>query len=136
MKVCRRYRVCCNCRFIGQVTRNVFGYGTGHIWLDNVRCNGSESSVGECRHNGWGVHDCKHWQDVGISCQLGLPPTPPPRNNSTFSCRIMLYVMLLILSQVLCVYTEVIYTLSWVQLVSMSDDDTLPWFNQTIITTD
>jgi len=70
------------CSNVGQLRRNTFGRGSGQIWLDDVVCSGSESSVGECRHSGWGVHDCSHWEDVAISC-VQLPPSPLPPNNST-----------------------------------------------------
>jgi len=81
----RRQTLLCHCRFVGQMTLNTFGVGSGRIWLDDVRCSGSESSLGECSHNGWGVHDCIHWEDVAISC-VQLPTSPPPANNSTFHC--------------------------------------------------
>ncbi|XP_033097344.1 deleted in malignant brain tumors 1 protein-like [Anneissia japonica] len=45
-----------------------FGQGSGNIWLDNVGCTGSENSISECSHNGWGVHNCNHGEDIGILC--------------------------------------------------------------------
>jgi len=47
---------------------NQYGRGSGTIWLDEVECVGYEASIGECRHNAWGVHNCGHGEDVSISC--------------------------------------------------------------------
>ncbi|XP_046863464.1 deleted in malignant brain tumors 1 protein-like [Xenia sp. Carnegie-2017] len=42
--------------------------GNGKIWLDNVYCKGHESSISNCPHNGWGVHNCGHHEDAGVIC--------------------------------------------------------------------
>ncbi|XP_023931956.1 fibropellin-1 [Lingula anatina] len=45
-----------------------FGQGKGTIWLDDVGCTGSESSIGSCGHNGWAVENCNHAEDAGVLC--------------------------------------------------------------------
>jgi len=46
----------------------IYGVGKGHIWMDDVQCNGREDSLSECSHRGLGVHNCDHSQDVAVSC--------------------------------------------------------------------
>uniref|UniRef100_A0A3P9IUZ5 SRCR domain-containing protein n=1 Tax=Oryzias latipes TaxID=8090 RepID=A0A3P9IUZ5_ORYLA len=45
-----------------------FGQGSDPIWLDDVACSGSESSVTECGHRGYGTHNCNHGEDAGVIC--------------------------------------------------------------------
>ncbi|XP_071510208.1 scavenger receptor cysteine-rich domain-containing protein DMBT1-like [Diadema antillarum] len=62
------------CRMLGYprarraVSRAYFGEGQGQIVLDNVQCEGSEQNLTECRHNGYGVHNCRHSEDAGVEC--------------------------------------------------------------------
>ncbi|XP_071819270.1 scavenger receptor cysteine-rich domain-containing group B protein-like isoform X2 [Apostichopus japonicus] len=54
-----------------------FGQGLGPIMLDEVRCDGSDHTLSQCRHNGWYDHDCIHGEDIGVTCRT--PVTYYPR---------------------------------------------------------
>ena len=61
------------CRQLGYTggeahTRAAFGAGTGTIWMDDVQCTGSETRLADCPFGGWGLHNCRHSEDVGVSC--------------------------------------------------------------------
>lgn len=44
---------------------SLFGGGSGPTFLDDVRCTGNESSLGQCHHLGLSVHNCGHHEDAG-----------------------------------------------------------------------
>ena len=49
--------------------------GAGHIWLDEVRCRGSETRLTDCPANPLGIHNCNHGEDAGVSCTGEEPCT-------------------------------------------------------------
>jgi deleted-in-malignant-brain-tumors protein 1 len=61
------------CRMLGYTSGTyeccaASGSGTGQIWLDDVSCTGSESSIVDCTHAPWGTNNCSHGEDVSITC--------------------------------------------------------------------
>ncbi|XP_075889636.1 neurotrypsin isoform X1 [Nelusetta ayraudi] len=64
--------VCRQLGYRGQaevVLDGTFGEGVGLILLDDVRCEGSETSLLDCEHGIWGRTDCSHGEDVGVRCR-------------------------------------------------------------------
>jgi len=67
--IAARYRlIVVLCRRSGQQLGNQYGEGEGVIWLDNLRCVGSETSLADCGHRAWSQHNCWHDEDLSISC--------------------------------------------------------------------
>jgi len=63
------------CRQLGYTATNAiafgngyFGQGNGTIWLDDVQCNGDESTLFQCPAAPFGDHNCAHFEDVGVRC--------------------------------------------------------------------
>ncbi|CAI5671645.1 unnamed protein product [Oreochromis niloticus] len=75
--VCRQL----NCGSAKEAPRSAhFGAGNGQIWLDDVTCSGSESSLTWCQHSGFGTHNCGHSEDAGVICS-GLIRLAGPRST-------------------------------------------------------
>ncbi|XP_021238841.1 deleted in malignant brain tumors 1 protein-like [Numida meleagris] len=49
-----------------------FGQGQGRIWLHPTFCDGTEATLQDCTHYGWGKHFCGHEWDVGVICTEAL----------------------------------------------------------------
>ena len=63
------------------VRGNQYGPGVGLIYLDDLECSGTESSLLDCEHRGLSVSNCYHHQDAAVIC----------KNNSKWIVLIKLY---------------------------------------------
>ncbi|XP_030851598.1 deleted in malignant brain tumors 1 protein-like [Strongylocentrotus purpuratus] len=53
-----------------------FGEGNEDIFLSHVGCDGMEDNLADCAHLGFGVHNCQHNEDAGVTCLIGAHPNP------------------------------------------------------------
>uniref|UniRef100_A0A1A9W7L9 limulus clotting factor C n=1 Tax=Glossina brevipalpis TaxID=37001 RepID=A0A1A9W7L9_9MUSC len=65
-----------------EIVKNIYGPGSGPIWLDQVSCLGNEIALDKCNHWTWGENNCNHTEDVSLKCTYGLEP-PAVRQPKT-----------------------------------------------------
>ncbi|XP_046729052.1 scavenger receptor cysteine-rich type 1 protein M130-like [Silurus meridionalis] len=49
-----------------------FGAGSDSIWMDDVSCTGSESTLKNCGSAEFSINDCDHMKDAGVICSESL----------------------------------------------------------------
>ena len=68
-------QVVCNELGLGKATTAIpnafYGQGSGQIWLDDVNCVGTEGTIRNCSHRGWGFENCNHGEDASGKCTAG-----------------------------------------------------------------
>ena len=53
---------------VAALHRASYGQGSGPIWLSYLNCIGTEWTIRNCSHRGWGNHHCGHWEDASVKC--------------------------------------------------------------------
>ncbi|THD25854.1 Lysyl oxidase [Fasciola hepatica] len=53
----------------------------GSYLMDEVHCTGREERLVDCQFLGWGVHDCKQNEEVGVKCSYEAPVKLKPAWN-------------------------------------------------------
>ena len=61
-------------------------FGGGPIWLDDLRCSGSESNIIDCEQQPIGQSNCAHDEDIGIGCYAPLLPCLINNNKVYWYC--------------------------------------------------
>ena len=62
------------CRQLGfglAIAAAFYGQGSGQVLLDDVTCDGTELTIENCSHSGWGNENCDHEKDAGVECTIG-----------------------------------------------------------------
>ena len=59
---------------VAATDRAFYGQGSGRIWLDSLRCVGTEWTIRNCSHRGWGMYyyRCYRNRDAGVKCNSGI----------------------------------------------------------------
>ena len=52
----------------GSAPTSGFPDGVDPTWMDDLDCAGTEASLPMCTFRGWGVENCAHFEDIGLSC--------------------------------------------------------------------
>ena len=58
-----------------------YGESSGQIWLDDLNCTGTELTLYECSHSGWGAENCNSTEGAGVRCAV---------SNGNFKTRLLI----------------------------------------------
>ncbi|XP_060084577.1 deleted in malignant brain tumors 1 protein-like [Ylistrum balloti] len=83
--------VCRQLGYSGGISRTNahFGQGSGHVWMDDILCDGSESRLQDCNFNGWGNENCHHGEDAGVECNDPDRTTIEPARSDQAAIRLV-----------------------------------------------
>ena len=69
-------QVVCNELGFGNVINVTVGAfnkeGSGKVWLDYLRCVGTEGTIKNCSHSEFIIHYCAYYKDAGVKCSSGV----------------------------------------------------------------
>lgn len=51
-----------------------FDNGAGQIWLDDLHCTATDTTLLSCRHRDVGTHSCGHHEDIAVFCNSKSSP--------------------------------------------------------------
>ena len=63
-----------------------FGQGQGTILMDEVECVGTETTLANCRFQGWSINDCDHSEDAAVICQTSKDCCQLKTSCKDFAC--------------------------------------------------
>ena len=68
------------CRMLGHRTGKPIPHGqrqgvfatVSKMWLDDVKCKGSEDDIRQCPHRAWGSNNCQGHEAIEVKCNIGM----------------------------------------------------------------
>ncbi|XP_078420745.1 scavenger receptor cysteine-rich type 1 protein M130-like [Cetorhinus maximus] len=93
----------------------LFDPANGTIWMDDVKCKGSERFLWDCQFSVMGVHDCEHKEDVNVICSGHPQYTVPFKQQrlSVFIIPCMLVALFVAVSIALAVELQRSFQKGW-----------------------